>query len=83
MDQFVKHTRYSDDFKVLIMEVTRNDLPEEHHLYRLPQISFSSKEKDNYDPVIWWTKDYDIKDLRKFLYEHSEVYPKIDKLAPQ
>lgn len=50
------------------MDVMKNDLPEEYPLYRLPQIVFSPKEKENYRPVIWWTDDYDLKDL-EFLKE--------------
>jgi len=79
MDEFVKNTKYSPDFKVFIIEVAENSLPEEYHLMRLPQIMFSPKEVENYDPIMWWTGDVNVKGLKKFLHRHSKVYPKIDK----
>lgn len=78
MEDFVPNTKYSPDFKVFIMEASENSVPEEYTLMKLPQIMFSPKETENYDPVMWWTDNPTIKDMRKFLRQYSKVFPKID-----
>mmetsp|Transcript_18893 Transcript_18893/g.21150 ORF Transcript_18893/g.21150 Transcript_18893/m.21150 type:complete len:441 (+) Transcript_18893:365-1687(+) len=79
MKDFASTTKFSPNFKIFVIEASKNSLPEEYHMARLPHVMFSSKEVESYNPVTWWTKDYELKDLKKFLHEHSEEFPKIDK----
>jgi hypothetical protein len=80
MKEFASTLSYTKDFKIMILDAMKNDLPEEYPLYRLPQIVFSPKEKENYTPIIWWTTDYKLKGLRAFLRKYSKEFPKIDKV---
>ena len=82
INEFASTVMYSSEFKILIMDGFKNDMPEEYPLYTFPQVMFSPKEKNNYIPIIWRDDDdFEIKNLRTFLYKHSKVFPTIDKLA--
>ena len=79
INDFAKTVRYSPNFKIMIMDAMKNDLPEEYSMQYLPHVMFTGKEKDTYKPKTWINKKCDLDDLRKFLHEHSEEFKKIDK----
>jgi thioredoxin-related protein len=81
MQEFAGTTGFSPDFKIFIINAMENDLPEEYEMYSVPQIMFSPKAKELYRPIIWKTKDHNLKDLRKFLHVNSKVFPKIDNFV--
>ena len=81
INEFAPTVMYSPNFKILIMDGFKNDMPEEYPLYTFPQVMLSLKEKNNYTPIIWRDdEDFEIKNLRIFLHKNSKVFPTIDKL---